>query len=230
MDQAVAVVAAGRAEHRAHVLGRERGVPDDQALEVRRQPGDLVDHPLPHLGLHLAVARTASPRSGTTARTPTRRACRRAPAPGSLHGRDLQGDRRVGGHDAAPAVLPLLLQLLRSAENADVGLHLGVVEQLVGRRELRHPVQREVHLQIAAAVVDAREALADVGGQRGRVDQAVDRQVGRDAGDDDRRGDRRAVLESNPGDAAVGHQDLVDLAAQPQLAAVGREQLLQMRW
>ena len=36
------------------------------------------------------------------------------------------------------------------------------------------------------------------------VDQSVDRQVGCDAGDDDRRRDRRAVLEADPGDPAVG--------------------------
>ena len=131
----------------------------------------------------------------------------------------------IGGHDAAPAVLPLLLQFLGRAEDADVRLHVGIVEQLVGRREFRYAVEREVHLQVAAAVVDAGEPLADVGGHRARVDQLVDREVGRDAGDDDRRGDRRAVLEADPGDPAVGDQDLVDLAAQPQFAAVGREQL-----
>src|SRR6478609_470990 len=39
MDQAVAVVAAWSSEHGAHVLRRERGVPDDQLLEVGRQRG-----------------------------------------------------------------------------------------------------------------------------------------------------------------------------------------------
>src|SRR6185312_14593606 len=56
MDEAVAVVTGRRTEHGAHVLGREGGVPDDQVLEVRGQPGDLVDDALPHLDLHLAVA------------------------------------------------------------------------------------------------------------------------------------------------------------------------------
>ena len=64
---------------------------------------------------------------------------------------------------------------------------VGIVEQLVGRGELRDAVEREVHLQVAAAVVDAGEPLADVGGHRVRVDQAVDGEIRRDAGDDDRR-------------------------------------------
>ena len=143
---------------------------------------------------------------------------------GVVDRRDLQRDRRIGGHDAAPAVLPLLLQFFGGAEDADVRLHFGIVEHFVRRRELRYAVEREVHLQVAAAVVDAGEALADVGGHRVRVDQAVDREVRRDAGDDDRRGDRRAVLEADSGDAAIGHQDLVDLAAQPQFTAVRGEQ------
>ena len=47
MKQAVAVVAARGAEHHPHVLGREGGVPDDAAFEIRREPGDFVDDPLP---------------------------------------------------------------------------------------------------------------------------------------------------------------------------------------
>ena len=89
---------------------------------------------------------------------------------GVVDGRDLQRDGRVSGHDAAPAVLPLLLQLLWSAEDPDVGLHGGVIENLVGRREFRYAVERKVHLQIAAAMVDAGEPIPDVGRQRVRVD------------------------------------------------------------
>src|SRR4051812_11426401 len=83
-----------------------------------------------------------------------------------VHGRELHGDGRVGGHDPAPAVLPLLLQFLGRAENADGRLHPGIIEHVVRRNEGRHAVEGEVHLQIAAAMIDAREALADLGRQR----------------------------------------------------------------
>src|SRR6185312_6243790 len=82
---------------------------------------------------------------------------------------DLQDDRGVGRNDPVPSVLPLLLDFLRRAEQADRGLHGRLVEGLVRRGEGGGLVQREVHLQIAAAVVDARIAFPDVGGQRARV-------------------------------------------------------------
>src|SRR4051812_42379175 len=236
MDQPMAVVAAGGTEHRAHVLGRECRVPDDDVLEVRRQLGDLVDHPLAHLDLHIAVAGLAH-RSTISAprvrgRKPQRERRRgvlaRRRQVGVVDRRNLQRDRRIGGDDAAPAVLPLLLEFFGSAENADVRLHFGIVEHFVGLRELRYTVQREVHLQVAAAVVGPREALADVGGHRVRIDKAVDREVRRNAGYDNRRGDRLAALEADSGGAAIGHQDLVDLAAQPQFTAVRFEQLLKV--
>ena len=77
--------------------------------------------------------------------------------------RDLQGDGGVCGHDPAPGVLPLPLQLLGSAENADGRLYFGIVQYVVGRRERAYVVQGEMHLQIAAAVVDPGEPLAYVG-------------------------------------------------------------------
>src|ERR1700712_2963624 len=55
VEQPVAVVTAGGAEHHRHVPGREGGVPADAALEVRGQPGDLVDHSLAHLDFRSAV-------------------------------------------------------------------------------------------------------------------------------------------------------------------------------
>src|SRR5882757_4461866 len=130
---------------------------------------------------------------------------------GVVDRRDLQRDGRVRGHDTVPTVLPLLLQLFRSAEDPDVRLQGRIIEQFVRCGELRYAVEGEVHLQVASAMVDPREPLADVVGHRGRRTQRVDREIRCNTGDYDRRGDRRAVLQADTGDAAVDDLDLLHL-------------------
>ena len=147
VDQPVAVVPTGSAEHRAHVLGGECRVLEDQALEVRCEAGDLVDHALTHLGLEPRILRRVlldrepqrERRRGRLARWAEVRVGRR---------RDLECHRRIGRDEAAPAVLELALQILRRGEQADRALHLRIVEELIRCGELRHAVEREVHLHV----------------------------------------------------------------------------------
>ena len=106
---------------------------------------------------------------------------------------------------------------------------LGLVEHLVRRDELGRFVQREVHLNVTAAVVDSRIALADVGGQHRGIEQIVDGQIGRQRRDDDRRGHRLARLGAHPADLSVADHDLGHLGAQPHLATVALEHVDQMR-
>ena len=177
MNKPVTVVAAGCTEHGPHVPRGERGVPGDEAFEVGRQAADLFDHPSSHLSLHLAVAERA-----LLDGVPQRKSRRRMLTVGgefAVVGRkDLQGDGGVCGYDPAPGVLPLPLQLFRSAENADGRLHFGILQHVVGRRERGHVVQGEMYLQVAGAVVDPGESLAYLGQQRIRIHQTGDRDVG----------------------------------------------------
>lgn len=145
-----------------------------------------------------------------------------------MYRRELHGDGWVLGNDAAAAVLPLPLELLGGAEKSDGRLHLGVVESFVWRGKGRHGVEREVHLKIASAVVDAGKAIPDVGRHLVRVDHLGDRVVGCDARHHDGRVDRRAVLESDADHVAVGDQDFVDLAAKSRLAAVALQDIGEM--
>ncbi len=86
-------------------------------------------------------------------------------------------------------------------------------------------VQREVHLQITAAVVDARVALAQVGG----IDQLVERDVRGDARDDDGGRQRLAGFGAHPGDPSAGDQNLGHLGPQPKFSAVLCQHVAQMR-
>ena len=90
---------------------------------------------------------------------------------------------------------------------------LRVVECGVGRGELWRLVQREVHLNVTAAVVDPRVAFADVRGQHRGVDELVDRQVGRDRGDHDRGRHRLPGLGAHPAHRSVVDEDFGDLRA-----------------
>ncbi len=192
VDQAVAVVATGRSEHRAHVLRRERRVLEDQALEARRELRDPVDHPPPYLRLEPGVLRGV-----LLDREPQReRRCRGLARRGQVRvggGRDLERDNGGRRHDAAAAVLELALELLGRREEPDRALHLRDVEELERRRELRDRVER------------AR--------------QGVQGQVRRDRGHDPGHVDPFAVAQHHTADATVDDGDLRDRAVEPELAA-----------
>ena len=142
-----------------------------------------------------------------------------------MDARELQRDGRVRRHDPLAAVLPLLLELLGGGEEPDAALVRGVVEHLVRRREGRHAVEREVHLHVAAAVVDAAVRRQALVGQGTRLHQVDHGQVRRQGGDDDRRTDLLVVTKSDAGDPSVLSEDLGDRRVQPELAA-GRGELV----
>ena len=110
MQQSVAEVAGGSAEHGVHVVGREGDVADLDVLEVGGVAADLVDDAVGHLVFQVAVLfawsldreRVGVGAGGVHA---GRRHAR------VVHGRDLHAQRRVVGDDAAAGVLPLPLLL-----------------------------------------------------------------------------------------------------------------------
>jgi len=122
MQQTVAEVAGRSAEHRLHVVRRERDVAYLDVAEVRCEPGDLVNHPLCHHVLELAVHVAV----GLHRECECKRACgvlacgRHARV---VHGRDLHSHRRIVRHDVSPALVPLALLFFRRIEDSDRPLH-----------------------------------------------------------------------------------------------------------
>ena len=171
MQQAVAEVAGGGAEHGVHVVRREGDVADLDVLEVGGVAADLVDDAFGHLVLQVAVLVAGGfDGEGVGVGAGGVHAGRRHAR--VVHRRDLHAQRRVVGDDAAAGVLPLPLLLFGGAEDADGRLHAGLVEEVVRRGEFGQPVEREVHLDEGGAVVAALQSGEPVrprGDRRQRV-------------------------------------------------------------
>ena len=224
MQQAVTEVACGSAEHGVHVVRREGDVPDLDVLEVRGVAADLLDHPVGHLVLEVAVLITRSlDREGVRVGAGGVHAGRRHGR--VVHRRDLHAQRRVVRDDAAAGVLPLPLLFFGGAEDADRRLHAGFVEELVRRRELRQAVEREVHLDERGAVIAALEPVQQLSRDMIGANKFGQGGVGGEVGYDDGCGDGFAVVGAHAGDLPAVDEDLLGLGAVADLAAAALEHL-----
>ena len=228
MQQAVTEVAVGRGEHGLHVVGRERDVTDLNVLEIRHEFRDLVDNAFGHFVFQAAVLLTRRFDGEIRRRTHWRRASQAAPGVGSVTEGICMPNDGLSGSIPALCHFPLSLLFFGCAEHADRLLHAGFVEDLVGAANFGKPLSAKcIWMKVARWSRPVRRSTR-LPGRCSVPTMSISVRSGDRLEITTRCTQLGPVAQPHTGGPLVVDDDLIDLGAIADFAAVGDEQILQV--